>query len=258
MVFSKQMKTIILRKLTSLMCILFFAHSNLNSQEIITDRPDQTESSSTIPVRSLQIEGGLLMETDRESTQYLLPTVLIRYGVLNIFELRVNQQFMSLRDDVSEKTDFGASDLELGFKVQVLKKEEINTEIAFITHVILPTGARWSTNNRTGFISKICLSHTLNPFLDIGYNVGYFNPGTTQGDLLYTIALGSGLSKRFGMYIEMFGELVEFEEFMMNADGGFTFLLKENLQLDLSGGTGLNHRMSYIAAGISWNFGLFR
>ena len=33
--------------------------SPLSAQQIITDRPDQTESASTVPRGSLQIEGGI-------------------------------------------------------------------------------------------------------------------------------------------------------------------------------------------------------
>ena len=47
-----------LRRIVLLM--LFVNYTNYG-QELITDRPDQTESSSTVPKRSLQIESGLLI-----------------------------------------------------------------------------------------------------------------------------------------------------------------------------------------------------
>jgi len=61
-------------------------------QELITDRPDQTESSSTVPKRSLQIESGLLVGfaegEDISLREILAPTTLFRYGVTKGFEIR--------------------------------------------------------------------------------------------------------------------------------------------------------------------------
>jgi hypothetical protein len=119
--------------------VLMILSRALFSQDIVTDRPDQTETSSTIPFKSLQTEAGFLLESSKDATSYLFPTVLFRYGILDILEVRLNEQFMSLREKKSSETYFGLSDLEPGIKVQILKKEEINTEIAFITHLILPT-----------------------------------------------------------------------------------------------------------------------
>jgi hypothetical protein len=70
---------------------------------------------------------------------------------------------------------------------------------------------------------------------------------------LYTLSLGYALPDRFGFYLETYGDLKEFDELALNADGGIIYLVKNNLQIDLSGGHGLNHRISYISAGISWN-----
>ena len=41
---------------------MFLLNTAIMAQTIVTDRPDQTESSSTVPLGSLQIEGGFLHE----------------------------------------------------------------------------------------------------------------------------------------------------------------------------------------------------
>ena len=62
-------------------------------QELITDRPDQTESSVSVPKKSLQIEFGFLYgnlkENDVSINDILLLTVLFRYGLFKGFELRL-------------------------------------------------------------------------------------------------------------------------------------------------------------------------
>ena len=51
------------------------------AQEIVTDRPDQTESSTTIPNKSFQIEMGFGSGNYNSERLSLLPTTLFRYGL---------------------------------------------------------------------------------------------------------------------------------------------------------------------------------
>ena len=71
------------------------------SAQIITDRPDQTESSSTVEKGALQIESGFLVgfegDYSNSITQLLAPTTLFRQGISNRFELRIVSQFEQIR-----------------------------------------------------------------------------------------------------------------------------------------------------------------
>ncbi len=171
---------------------------NLLSQRIVTDRPDQTESSTTIPYKSLQIETGILTGmTDHNNIserEWLIPTTLFRYGVTRIIELRITEQLERLKTGQPVNSYFGLSDLELGAKIQILKREGINTEIAFISHIIFPTGSGGLSGNSTGIITKIAISHSLSDFLDVSYNLGYTFPGHRHGDLTYSGTTGFRIS----------------------------------------------------------------
>jgi hypothetical protein len=39
---------------------------------------------------------------------------------------------------------------------------------------------------------------------------------------------------------------------VLNFDAGLTYLVKDNVQLDFSFGTGLTHKMNYISLGCCW------
>jgi len=78
----------------------------------------------------------------------LLPTVLFRYGISNSIELRFIEQLSVYNNKTSSESNFALSDIELGVKIQFLKKEGINTEIAFISHVIIPAGSSELTNTK--------------------------------------------------------------------------------------------------------------
>ncbi|MDP5158541.1 MAG: transporter [Flaviramulus sp.] len=241
---------------TSIILLLIFLINNIVfSQTIITDRPDQTESSSSIDRGSFQIETGILLgftEDEFSSERQLLaPTTLFRYGITKGIEIRVLSQFESLKNQSSTQKTRGISDLEIGTKIQVFKKENINTEIAFLSHIILPTGSTGLTNNSYGTINKISISHTLNDALGLGYNVGYDYFGDGKGHLTYSVALGVSVTDTFGIYIEPYGSLNEFKTYESNFDAGITYLVTDNCQLDASFGTGINYTMNYLSLGCS-------
>ena len=49
-------------------------------------------------------------------------------------------------------------------------------------------------------------------------------------------------------FVEIFGESYS------NWDLGITYLIKDNLQADVSYGQGINNEFSYLSIGAAWNF----
>ena len=102
--------------------VVFFALGNATAQEIVTDRPDQTESAAIVPLGLVQWEGGVLVEwEDAEAeTRWMTPTSLVRLPVNEKLELRWVYNQNRVR---SEQSTLGASsttDMELGVKWNVL------------------------------------------------------------------------------------------------------------------------------------------
>ncbi len=224
--------------------------------QIVTDRPDQTESSSTVGKGNLQIESGFLIgytgESIKPTRQILLPTTLFRYGITKGIELRLLNQIESVK--FGDESTQGISDIEVGTKIQFFKKEESNTEVAFLSHLSLPSGTKALSAGEYGTINKLSISHGLGENLGLGYNIGYnyFGNINKKGDLTYSLALGIGVSEKVGIYIEPYGEVSEMENFVANFDAGFTYLMNDNLQFDFSFGTGITDRMNYVSIGASW------
>jgi len=228
-----------------------------HAQKIITDRPDQTESSSTVPKKSLQIESGVLVkfaeEGDISLREIAIPTTLFRYGISKVIEIRVANQYINIKEKNSSNEISGITDLEIGAKIQLFKKENSNTEIAFLSHVILPTGTKEVSFEKVGTINKLSISHVLTDNIGLGYNLGYDYFGHQNGFLTYSLVLGISVSERVGMYLEPYGSIGIFDEHLSNIDAGITYLVKDNFQLDFSFGTGINYTMNYLSAGFSWN-----
>ncbi|WP_347172936.1 transporter [Polaribacter uvawellassae] len=181
--------------------IILFITGITSAQEIITDRPDQTESSSTLPAKSLQIEAGSLFQRSSGIQTNAYPSVLWRHGVTKGVEFRFLTQFETNKQLNSSLKNSGISDIQVGTKIQLLKKENINTEIAFLSHLILPTAKSELSNNNIGTINKLSISHSLSKNIDLGYNVGYDYFGTGNGNLTYSVALGVSLSQKKNLII---------------------------------------------------------
>ncbi len=240
-------------KILYTLIFILCAFTNSIAQIIVTDRPDQTESSSVVQSGSLQIESGFLIienHTHEEKNIYL-PTTLFRIGLTKTIEIRVLNQFeYKLYDTYSLK---GFNNLECGIKMQLLQKENIRTELAFLSHVVLPTASDFFNENELSVINKLCVSHKSNNNLNFGYNIGYNYYKNETGDFTYSFVLGYGINDEISTYIEPYGEVVGFKQYVSNINMGITYLIQNNLQLDYSYGTGLNHTFNFMAIGLRIN-----
>lgn len=227
----------------------------VNAQSIITDRPDQTESSVAVGKHRFQIETGILAEfTSEEGERFLdlfLPTTLFRIGVLDGLEIRVVQEVQIFRDQNRNIDISGIGDLQLGFKVELFNEESSGTQIGFMSHLVMPTGSEQLSTDQWGMVNKLLISHELSDRWSVGYNLGYDFFEIEEGDLTYSLAFGYSLSDKIGLYVEPYGAIVNFDDHIANFDAGFTYLANDRLQYDFSFGTGINQKMNYVAVGLS-------
>jgi len=231
---------------------------------IITDRPDQTESSALVPKLFLQVETGALYETlelhNIKSKTTTFNTTLLRYGLLDNLELRVGfsnseikQEFNgnNLSDVVS-----GFSPLSIGVKIGVTGEKGLLPEIAFLSHINFPFLASQDFKTKSTSIDfRFSFAHTLSEKSSLGYNIGMFWDGDiTTANYIYTIAYGYSISEKVGTFLEIYGDLPEDSHFNHLWDAGFTYLINDNIQLDISGGTGITQNVQdlHLSAGISF------
>ncbi len=172
--------------------------------------------------------------------------------------MRLLTQFETNKPLNSSLLNSGISDLQIGAKIQLFKRENVNTEIAFLSHILLPTAKSQITNSKFGIINKMAVSHSLTEKIGLGYNIGYDNFGAGSGNLTYSIALNVSLFDKISFYIEPYSEFSEFKNHFTSFDTGFTYLSKSNLQFDISYGAGLNYTMSYFSTGFSWNISFLK
>ncbi len=238
--------------------------------ELITDRPDQTEASSTVPAGYVQIETGWIFSRDDEEgvrqQAHELPGTLVRIGLVDWLELRAGWRGYR-REEVrvgSLRADRdGVGDAELGTKIHLRHENGALPEVAFLVAGSLPVGSEGFSADRVDPSFRFNLSHTLSERFALGYNLGMFweskvgetGKRTTLSNYLYTLALGVGLTEQLGPLVEVFGDISASAtgDPAHSFDGGFTYLLRNNLQLDVAAGVGLTKEAPdwFVGVGVS-------
>jgi hypothetical protein len=263
---------------TFLITVLFFTPGFLFSQEIITDRPDRTESVETVGKNKFQIETGLeysLLKvkgfneaeapTEFNFKSLTLPTTLLRYGILRNLELRLGFDFdretISSDDNVEYNNSGGLSlnPLSLGAKVEFAKGSGIVPDFSVIAGVKLPNIGD-ELKQVKHFIPELVLtfSNEINDKLGVGYNLGVeWNDDMEEKEFFYSASLGIEISPRVGAFAEIYGNIPKKDGINnQNIDGGFTYLIKSNVQVDIYGGFGLTEESNdfMFGTGLSLKF----
>ncbi|MFM7728958.1 MAG: transporter [Flavobacteriales bacterium] len=235
----------------------------VNAQEIEpiqTDRPDQTETSHLVPAGVLQFESGWNYERPGDgSSLFVHPTLLWRLGLNGRTELRAITDLTTLKSGNSSST--GLDPVAIGFKVNLLDGGGWMPKTSFIAHLNLP----W-----TASVGRVVDYHYpdfrftfLNEITDrisLGYNVGaQWNGEDAEPEFLYTFAPAFSISDVLGCYVEAFGFFPENGSANHRVDGGVTWLINNDLQLDVSAGKTIEPAESeayYVSLGASWRFSI--
>lgn len=239
--------------------LLVFA-TDLLSQEIEPiqlDRPDQTETPATVPAKYIQVENGFLFEkTNQTESLFTFPSSLWKYGVNDKFELRIITELISRK--IANVTQTGLMPITVGFKTALLQEKGIVPKTSFIGHIT--TSNVGSKQFYTKYIApafRFVMQHTLSQKMSLSYNLGAEWDGENAAQTyLYTVTTGASFNDKLGGYVELYGFLPKDEKAEHSFDGGLTYLINNDLMIDLSGGFGVtpNAPKHYIALGLSYRF----
>ena len=247
-----------MQKILTLLFLLYSINTAAQQLEPLkADRPDQTESPFTVPKKYIQAEIGFSYEgSGSHSSSILMPTTLLKYGLTDRFELRLITEVEQVKE-LSEKNT-GLNPLKIGFKTTLIDEKGWIPTVAFLGHLYLAPLA--SKHNQTDFYApafRFSFEHTLSSKISLGYNVGAEWDGFTPEPIfLYTLTTGYSISEKLGSFIELYGFLPQKSISDHHIDAGLTYLLNNNMMLDISGGASIdNHSHSYfLSMGYSFRF----
>lgn len=226
--------------------------------ELITDRPDQTESAAIVPKGSVQLETGpYLILNDGNEREWSYNTLLARIGLLSWIELRLQGAYEGYRYEWEggSASAKGLAPLIIGAKVKLLEEKGRVPQTALMYHITLPgTGGKSFQVDFAEHELRANFSHTLSDKLELAYNLGAQWQELKEADGMYTLSFAYDLGDKVGVFAEAFGFLIEDEQNKHSIDVGITLLARPNLQLDAYLGRGLTENANdwLFGGGFSW------
>ncbi|MCT4604221.1 MAG: transporter [Marinifilum sp.] len=233
-----------------ILLILLMLSGALFAQEndpMVTDRPSQAESASIIPIKGFQLESGFAFErVDSELRNVTFNTTLLRYGLVENMELRLGFQYLGRYESLEggDRDENGFGPLTLGAKFLLIEENGDLPQLALLSTLSLPnTGNSAFENDNLGADIRLTADYSLNEAMTLGGNLGVTWSGISGEDYavwMYAIAVGLELSDKIGTYAELFGFFPGEGKNDHRWDGGLTYAVANNLQLDFSTGIGLS------------------
>jgi hypothetical protein len=239
------------------------------SEPIVTDRPDFTESSVTVGAGITQLEMGYTYSydsnSDGSSRNHSFPETLLRIGMLaDWFELRLDWNYSDGRNQVvgvGFDSVSGAEDLGIGCKLALTPQEKILPESAIILQMSVPTGSDELTANEVlpGF--SLLYGWDITDNWAMGALSGISRAlddetGEPYAELAQSWTVVRSWTERLGSYTEWFviatsGADTNHTENYFN--GGFTYLITDDVQWDIRAGVGLNEAADdyFVGTGLS-------
>jgi hypothetical protein len=216
---------------------LFLAGHSVKAQNVInTDRPDQSDGSHIVEKKHLQLETGLQFSKLNKITNSLDNVTLIRYGVTKKFEVRLLNQYSTIRDS---STVSGLQPLTISFKNQLCKQHGVLPKITLVSYFHLPFAlSKTFQADHFGYAFTLALRHELNSKLKLYTNIGLMeDQQTTDISYLSTVEFNYNVTDKFSSFIEYYGNYAKHVPATNGMDIGFIYVLKNNFAIDLALGS---------------------
>ncbi|MDZ4667843.1 MAG: transporter [bacterium] len=228
------------------------------NETIRTGRPGQAIGAFTVGKNILQFQQGVDYNsylTSQNKTNIYVSNNVIRYGIMETVELSALIDYQNLRNKSdSVQTELkGLSNLHLGFRVHVNNKNGWVPTTGFQMRVKMPNVSRDFGASKPATVMVFVANWSLPKSMSLASNwILSYNGNNPNATGKYVINLGFPIHKKLSGFIENYGQLSG-GEFQQRFDGGFAYLLNNNVQLDLSAGYGNNKGIQdyFVSTGIS-------
>jgi hypothetical protein len=221
------------------------AAAGQEAEPLVSDRPDFTESAETIASGRLQVEGGVSRTRSEEGDATAFGELLARIGISDRLELRLEPGSYEVVDVPGGGGVEGLGDASAGVKLRLPPIAAAGAPLAaLILDAELPTGAGRVGEGGVRPGAVLALAWELRDGLGLGANLGWRRAradGQRFDQATGSLALGWQAAPRTGVFLEWFGFSRDAPggDPLHHLDGGFTFAVTPDLQLDLYGGVGL-------------------
>ena len=245
-----------------------FLAETASADPISADRPGTSNPPSVVAPGAIQFEGGFSIERetdgDEPNTSTLsVPDGLLRLGLLSWLEARISADGFVFEERSHVDDRYSGSDLVLGSRARLLDQNGALPATAIDFILSIPTGSSDVTSGGVdpggAFLFEWRLSERFVLVTNVGIASTSLGKHTSRRalEVAPAVSLNASITERAGAFIEYYATLadrgVDDEH---SIDGGFTWLIGENLQLDISAGAGLDNAAPdfFVSAGAAWRF----
>ncbi len=235
-----------------------------------TDRPNFTSTSVTVGKGVTQIESGYTYLDDksggRQVSYQSFGEFLLRRGILADW-LEVRIAFSPLQQSIAigsfQNTTAGSDDLYTALQLALTPQKGLLPEMAMLVQMSLPTGSPAFNANQIEPGLNLVYAWELNDFISIAAstqgNRSIDDTGRSYLEIAQSFNISYTLTEQLGTFTEWFvlipsgANTAQTEHYF---DAGFTYLINNNLQFDISAGVGLNEAAInyFVGAGVSIRF----
>lgn len=234
-----------MRRAAALLVAGVLTSAAAGAEELVGDRPDFTESAVTVGAGRVQLEAGATLTEAGRVTELTAGEALLRLGIGERWELRLGLNSYARVDLLGGAELEGFEDPSLGAKLALLDPGDGGTALALLFGSSIGVGDDEVGSDEEQPEVKLLLGVPLAGQAELGVNVGYARPvdgGRRFGQLVASVAAAWPVADRVGVFVEVYGFSREAPGGPESTyfDGGVTFALGPDLQLDARAGTGLS------------------
>ncbi len=229
------------------LALLIGAAAPLAAQQegpLSTDRPGFGTGTAT--VGRFQTEGGYSFAGAGEIRASTFGELLLRFPLAAATELRLGLNSFVIQEGPGEDAT-GFQDVAVGIKATLVRGAErfdpLRPAVALLASTTLPTGEAAIGAESLQPTALLALGWTLGGGFGFAadVNTSWLDAGEDRVfEVAGGVSLSCSLTGLLGSYAELYGFTPEGGPGRTFLDGGFTYLLSDDLQLDLSGGMGLS------------------
>lgn len=228
---------------------------------IVADRPGFSTGTYTVKPGKLNVELGYQYAFNTnpidQSTQ-TLPLLVLRTGLSSKVELDLLWDGWNIDHADNQSSDTSVADVSIGGKYRIHESSKYN--LTLLGLLSLPTGSSPSTSDNVDPLFGLLWDYSLSSQPSL-FGVVQASSFKYEGSRVYDAQVAIGVSfshtDRIGSFIEIYSilpsEVKLDDEIVM--DGGITYLLSNDVQLDINVGAGLNDTSTnFVGFGIASRF----
>ncbi len=230
--------------------------------EIIrSGRPGQSIGPYTVGRQIFQIQSGVdyfgyTTESSVNEGHGIVHNTVIRYGISEFFELStlVDYRGEKLTDASGNTSKSGVSALDIGGRAHIYSGSGWVPSVGFQLRFRLPILSLDYEINKIAPRFILVTSQHLTESISLVTNTGAsWNGVNNKATGHYVVNVGFPIKGKLGAFFENYGNFTA-DNFETRFDGGFAFLVNNDLQLDFLGGYGTNNGIQdyFVGTGVSW------